>query len=53
MARTPKSIQDIAKGVGSKVLLAARLRSGAGKHGGSAKQKNRKERRQSKQDLKQ
>ena len=35
----------------SEVLLAARLKTGAGKHGGSVRQKNRRERANVKRDL--
>lgn len=47
----PKSAFEIARSTPSAVARAAFLRSGAGKHGKSGRDKNRAERQQAKRDL--
>jgi len=46
-----KSVLELSKIGGSKVALAAYQQTGAGKHGGSSRQKNRKDRHLTKQFL--
>lgn len=49
--RQKKGALEFAKAGGSRVALSARLQTGAGKHGGTARAKNRRDRRLTKQDL--
>ena len=46
-----KSTLEFAKSGGSRVALAARQKTGAGSHGGSSRDKNRRDRRLTKQSL--
>ena len=46
-----KGALEFAKSGGSRVALAARQKSGAGAHGGSSRDKNRRDRRLTKQNL--
>lgn len=49
--RQKKTSLEFAKAGGSRVAVSARFQTGAGKHGGTARAKNRRDRRLTKQDL--
>ena len=49
----PRSSEQLSRSVGSAVARAAIKRSGAGAHGGSAKEKNRRERHRTRHLLRQ